>query len=347
LATLELLVAGVLIATKSGLRGEGSLEGRAEEGLAIFTGLLVAQPDAARLCVIEAEPAGPRAAAMIDRAAAEFAEIMAEVFEELPEQRGMPAELVTAMVGGVRKMPQTRLLRGTEEELLGLVGDLVSLGLSYRPPPGPLRARRARWSTSAPEDRRGIDEPAERLERAAMRVIAEIGYTEATMAEVASEAGASLRTLHGSFGDKARVFEAVLLRSRLRTAATTLPAFRRGSEWAERITMVVRASLGFLEVDPDFARLITMQVHAAGAAALESRERALEAGQRMIEAAPGYEELGNPIAAEATMGSAYSLAAARVRSGKGTDLKGLAPVIVYLILAPFLGAEEAYRHAIS
>jgi AcrR family transcriptional regulator len=342
LATLEPILAGILAATRSSLEGGSPLRERAEAGLGAFVGLIVAQPDAARLCVVEAEAAGPRAVAMVDASAAEFAAMLAAVLEQLPDQRGMPAEIVEAMVGGIRKMLQTRLHRRSEGELAALVPALVELGLSYRPPPRALPDRPPRGrSASTAERYRGVDEPAQRLELAAMAVIAREGYAEAAMAAIASEARVSLGTLYANFADKSDLFEAAMLRSRLRMASATIPAYRRAGSWPEAIAALARASLAFLEAEQDFAKLITVDVHGAGAAALETRDRALESTRHFIEAGLGEK---NPVAAEAIQSTLYAMLAARVRS-RHRNLQGMAPLAIYMILAPFLGAEEAYGWA--
>jgi AcrR family transcriptional regulator len=347
LATLQLLLSGIAALTRSSLGGGASWQERAESGMRAFVGVLVTQPDAARICVVESDAAGPKAVAMVDASAADFAKILAEVFEELPDQRGMPKEIINAMIGGIRKLLQTRLHRHTEDELVELVPHLVELGLSYRPPPHrlPDRAPRSKASPDAWHST-GIDEPAQRLELAAMTVVAGEGYTDATMASIAREARVSLATLYANFDDKSHLFEAALLRSRLRMSAAVVPAYHRAKNWPEAIAALTRASLAFLEAEPDFTRLITVDVHGAGTAALESRDRALDATRHFIEAGIPYPEESKAVVAEAIQSGLYGMLSARVRS-RYKNLQGMAPLAIYIILAPALGPEEAYRHAVE
>jgi AcrR family transcriptional regulator len=348
LATLEVIVAGVVAVTASRLRGEDSWDKRAERGMRGFVELLVTQPDAARICVVEPYAAGPEAVAVVDGAVAEFTEMMTGVFEELPEQRGMPKEIVAAMIGGIRKVLHTRLHRRDEGELLEMVPQLVELGLTYRPPPRKLPDRGRRRERPAAEVAEFVDEPAERIERATMSVVAREGYAEASMRAIATEAGVSLRTIYATFPDgKPEAFEAALLRCRLRMGAATLPAYKRARSWPEAIVAITHASLAFLEAEPDFARLLTIDVYSAGGKALETRDRAIESTQHFIESGLRYPELDNPIAAEAIQSSLYAILSTRVRSEPKKSLTGMAPLAIYLILAPFLGAEEAYSYAVS
>ena len=347
-ATLEVIVAGVLAVTASRLRGEDSWDRRAERGMRGFVELLVTQPDAARLCVVEAYAAGPEAVAIVDAAVERFTEMVVAVFEERPEQKGMPREIVEALIGGIRKILHTRLRRRDEGELMEMVPWLVQLGLSYRPPPGPLTVRAPRRPRLSPQSRVGVDEPAERIERATMSVVVRKGYADASMKAIASEAGISLRNIYATFPDgKPEAFEAALLRVRLRMRAATLPAFRRARNWPEAIVAITRASLSFLEAEPDFARLLSVDVYSAGAGALESNDKAIESTQRFIEGGLQFAELENPIAAEAIQSALYAMLSARVQATQQVPLVRMGPLAIYLTLAPFLGPDEAYAWATS
>jgi AcrR family transcriptional regulator len=344
LTTLEVLVAGIVGITRSQLRSEESWQQRAGQGMETFMQLLVTQPDSARLCVVEADAAGPRARAVVDRAAKEFEAMVASVFEELPEQRGMPPEMVRAMVGAARKIMQTRLHRRTEGELLEMVPALIELAFRYKPPPGPLSDRSRRKRPTQPVAP-GADEPAERIEAATMAAMARAGYAEATLADIAAEAGISLRTFYGTFPGKLEAFEAALLRGRLRIAAATVPAYRRASSWPEGVWALVHAGLAFLDAEPDFARLITVDVHGAGREALEGRDRAIEATRKFIEAGLPSPSPENQVVVEAIQSGLYGILSERMRSKRRGNLRGLAPLMIYMTLVPFLGPDEAYEWA--
>ena len=97
----------------------------------------------------------------------------------------------------------------------------------------------------------------------------------------------------------------------------------------------------FLAANPSFAQLGIVEVFAGTTRALERRDRTVEGLRAFL--APGYElEPGVPeIAAEAIGGATYELLYRRVRSGGAASLPQAAPLMTYLALAPFLGAEEA------
>ncbi len=344
LATLEALISGVVAITASRLRGDEAWVQRAGEGMETFMRLLVTQADAARLCVVEADAAGPEARAVVDRSVREFEAMAIAVFEQLPEQRGMPPAMVRAMIGAVRKIMQTRLHRRTEAELVEMVPALIELAFRYKPPPGPL-SERSRRKRPTPPVAPAADEPAERIEAATMAAMARSGYAETSLADIAAEAGVSLRTFYATFPGKLEAFEAALLRGRLRLAAATVPAYRRASSWPEAVWALIHAGLAFLEAEPDFAQLITVDVFTAGREALEGRDRAIESARYFIEAGLPDSGLDTQVAVEAIQSGLYGVLAERMRSKRSGSLRGLAPLMIYMTLVPFLGAEEAYAWA--
>jgi len=344
LATLEALISGIVAITGSRLRGDEDWRQRAGQGMETFMHLLVTQADAARLCVVEADAAGPPARAIVDRAVKEFEAMAVSVFEELPEQRGMPPEMVRAMIGATRKIMQTRLNRRTEGDLPEMVPALIELAFRYKPPPEPLPDRSRRKGPTPPVPP-SADEPAERIEAATMATMARSGYAETTLADIAAEAGISLRTFYATFPGKLEAFEAALLRGRLRMAAATVPAYRRASSWPEGVWALIHAGLAFLEAEPDFARLITVDIHGAGREALERRDRAIEGARYFLEAELPPSDLDHRVVVEAIQSGLYGVLSERMRSKRSGDLRGLAPLMIYMTLVPFLGPGEAHEWA--
>lgn len=180
---------------------------------------------------------------------------------------------------------------------------------------------------------------------AAQRAMSRRGPLQLTLADIAAEAGVSLRTFYATYAGKAEAFEASLLRARLRMEAATLPAYKRTSSWPESVWALTYAGLAFFELEPNFARLITVDIYSAGHEALEGRDRAIESARHFVEAGLLASGMDNPVAAEAIQSGIYAMLAERVRSRRHRNLRGLAPLMIYMTLVPFLGSEEAYRWA--
>lgn len=341
LATLDaaLTRAKAVIATR--LKRDGPWEDRLRHAVDAGVGLIVSQPAAASLCFVESYAAGRRAEAIVDEA------IETGIAQLLPllgdtDRPAVPQEIIRAIAGGFRKIVHTHLHRGRERELPEHAPVLIDLALSYEPPPVPLRrSKRTRLSARGLE----IDplaEPGERIVRATMAVVAEKGYQATTTADIAHAAGVSLSTLYAHFDGKADAFDAALYGGRVQLLAASLPAHRRGRDWETSICNGIRAALTFLEAEPELTRLITTAVYTAGPEALERREQSLDIGRRLIERGVDlYAPEMKPIWSEALIDILYAMVGDHVRE-RGTDgLQTLAPLAIYLVLSPFVGAERA------
>lgn len=175
-----------------------------------------------------------------------------------------------------------------------------------------------------------------------MEVVSGKGYRATTMADIAEAAGVSLSTLYANFDGKADAFDAALYGGRARFMAATLPAYRHGREWPEALCATIRATLAFLEAEPEFTRLVTVDVYTAGAEALEGRDRAIEASQRLIEQGVEiYAPEMKPVWCEAIINILYVMVCERVQRNGVTDLQALAPLATYMALAPFVGPQRA------
>lgn len=325
------------------LENGGPWQERVRRAADAIVSRLVDQPAAARLCLVESYAVGPAATAPIDQTT----EAAISALRRCAENRGgtaMPGAIVKAIAGGFLKLGHTYLHRGAERALVDVAPALLELALSYRAPPVALkeRARPAGLRTASPASIDRRTDPAERIVRATMRVIADKGYQATTMADIAEAASVSLSTLYANFDGKADAFDAALYSGRARLLGVALPAYRMAKSWPEAICATIRATLGFLEAEPDFARLIAFDVYAAGPQALEGRDRAIGAAQRLIEeGVDAYAPDMPPVWCEAITNFLYALLCERMRTHGAENLRGIESQAAYLALAPFLGPERA------
>ena len=346
LATLDALVdPAVEYAAGHGLGGEQDEARRAfEAGIE----LIASQPAAARVCLVEAYAAGQPAIEILDRTVDGLAHLLGEMFERIPGREAMPPEIVHALIGGVQKVIYKRLLRGEEAALPRLAPELWQWLLSVPPPPGRLRASRVR--TVKPlsfEDRQLPSNPAERLLRALAAVVSEKGYGDAKIVEIVERAKTSQRTFYEHFENKEDAMVAALDSGSAQMLAAALPAFRRGGDWQHAVHDTQEAMLHFAAEEPEYGRLGAVEMYGAGVRALEQREMVTEGMEGLLQ--PGYELAPDvpPIAAEAIGGALYALLYDFVKAKGPVRLLELVPTFVYVTLAPFLGAEEAYETAIG
>jgi AcrR family transcriptional regulator len=338
LAAVEALV-GPTVGAIAKTDGRPAGEERAREVFDSLIRLLVEQVSAARMCFVEIYAAGPRAVGVLGSAVDAFEEFVAQTLREMPGRDEMPPQVVRAMIGGLHKVIHTRLYRGEEHELPALTPQMWQWGLSYLPPPQPLRRPRRRAGAIATSSD-GHD-PAERLLRALASVVAEKGYPETTVADIVGRASVSQRTFYEHFAGREEALLAALDRGSAQMLAAILPAFRRAPDWPHAVRGSFGAMFAFAAVEPDYTQLGAVEVYAAGKRALEQRDQVMAGLEGLL--APGYElaPATSPIAAEAIGGAIYALIYDQVKAKGPESLPEIVPLATYVALAPFLGAKRA------
>jgi AcrR family transcriptional regulator len=314
-------------------------EDRVADSYGAFAEMLVRQPAAARMCLVEAYAAGPAARQSLDAAVAAFEDLTRDRIAGSPGRTTMPEELVAAHVGALQAIAQTCLLEGKPNEVAALVPDLAKLMLSYRPPPVPLRLT-IRPPSLGPESVSAPDD-AERALRAFAIVVAERGYGGVTIHEVAKRGSMSPATFSTNFRNKEEALLAAIDSAGAQVVTAAMTAFHRSPDWALGIRAAAGAMLNFLASRPAMAHVLAVEAYAGGAKAIRRRARALSPlaavlaeGHRAAPDVPG-------VAGAAIAGAVAALVYKRVNEGGAGSLPTLAPVCTYIALAPFVGAERA------
>jgi AcrR family transcriptional regulator len=343
-STVEEILGEATAVISRRLDGQGSAEERARTALEAFIDLTVAQPAAARMCLVEAYAAGEPGNAPMRATVNELGKLAHRVINEMPGREGMPEELARAIVGGFYWVAYDRLQSHREAELPGLVPALWAWAMNYMPPPRPLRlsGRRGRVPKDGSMPPFAAYDPEQRILRAFSGVVAERGYNATTIADIAAAASISQTTYYAHFRDKADAMAAALDSSGAQMLAAALPPARRAPDWPSAVRVALLASCRFLASEPAFARLRSLQVYAAGPASIAQRDSTGEALiQRLLD--PAFENSPDvpPIVMETIVGAIYSRFYDWVKAGKVEELPELSPVLTYLVLAPFLGAERA------
>jgi AcrR family transcriptional regulator len=261
-----------------------------------------------------------------------------------PRWRESRRGLVGAVIGGLHRVMYDHLRDGREEELPGCAAETWEWAMSLAPLPGPLRPRgrrAAEIAVGAPPFAAHI--PSERILRGFAAAVAENGYAAATIAEIAEAARISQETFYAHFSGKEDAMEATLDSSGAQMVAATLPAVRRSEDWREGVRVAIASMCAFLAAEPAFARLRAVETYVAGPRAVALRDWAtseiLEVTLALDEAAPRLEGLGG----EATIGGLNAVLYDAVRRGGSEALLGAGSLGSYVVLAPLVGAEEAYE----
>jgi AcrR family transcriptional regulator len=346
LAAIEAMVGPALQTLSAGPEKAG-VDG-AREAFSSVIELIVDQPAAAKMCIVEVYAAGPEGADLIDRTMRKVEKAAKALLDQVPDKQGMPEEIAHAIVGGIQKVIHKRLYRDQVDQLPGLVDQLWEWAFRYPVPPGPLKATRRRTVRTLPfEQRQSLASPPERILRALAAVVAEKGYPDTTVADVVEKAGTSQRTFYEHFKNKEDAIVAALDSGSAHMLAAALPAFRRAPDWKNAVHDTIEAMFAFGAEEPEYARMGGVEMYAAGKRALEQRETVTEGMEGLL--APGYELKPDtpPIAAEAVGGALYKLLYDHVNRKGPETLPHIVPVLVYVTLAPFLEAEDAYEVSIG
>jgi AcrR family transcriptional regulator len=340
LATLDALLARTEpILVDAYRRADGPWEDRLRALLGAVVEMVAAQPAAARVWFIDAPAAGSDALARVERLDARLLALVTDSLQQAAGRESMPPAIVGAILGGVRTVVQNHVRRENEEGLFDAMPALIDWTLGYEPPSRPLRRpRKAPALPAAPIDPRDAEA---RILQAVTELIAERGYLALTITEIAKRGGVSLSTFYALFESKEAVFLAALDEGERRLAEAVLPYVQGAPDWPQAIKDVTHAVFAFLASNPAIAKLGGLDIYAGGPAALERQERTRASFETLLyrgfQAYPDTTE----VAAEAVGSAISALVFDQLRRAGAERLYEVAPIAVFIALAPFVGSEMA------
>jgi AcrR family transcriptional regulator len=183
-----------------------------------------------------------------------------------------------------------------------------------------------------------------RILRATVDVIAERGFAGASVAAVVERAGVSRRTFHAEFDDLDGCVGVVLDETLAHVSVLVYAAFEDAGCWQDGLRAALAAVLGFLESEPQLARVAMVESLAGGPVVLAHRERAV-AGFRSLVVAhiEGEVPYAWPLAAEGMFASVMGVVHAHLTAPRRGPLIGLLPALMASLLAPFSDAAALER----
>ena len=133
-----------------------------------------------------------------------------------------------------------------------------------------------------------------------------------------------------------------------RLSQAVLEATYRQERWLERLRAGLVALLGFLDDEPQWARLLILNRWLEGSAALQCEQRLQDVLGVLLREGRGSEvdpaELGSPVLrSELILGGVFSVIRTRMleSNGGGGALVELAPSLMAFMVAPYLGVSVA------
>jgi AcrR family transcriptional regulator len=193
----------------------------------------------------------------------------------------------------------------------------------------------------------------ERLLSATATALAEEGYAELTVRDLIERAGVSRRTFYQLFDSKLECVLAAHEMALDRFTETITEACSTQLSWPDGIAAAVTSMLDFATESPGEARLILMQCHTVSEPKL--MDVVIAAHERFAALLRSGRERGRAthppleLTESALVGAVTAIVGARLCAGDVDGLRRLGPELVQIILAPYLGYEEAQRvaHAVA
>lgn len=315
-----------------------------EDGLAAMLDsiatMVVAQPAMARVGWIEYHAAGPEAIAIVERIDATVTDTVFRSLSNSPERAGIPRDTIAAVVGGVRKIVQTRIHQGRSDELPELMPKLFDWMCGYHTPYEPLLRPRRIPPELVVEQPQPTD-ARRRIVDAVTELIAEKGYPDMAITEIAARGGVSLTTFYHHFNGKEAAFREAFLVGQHRTFEATLTHFEAAPDWASAVSIGTRAFLAFLATHPATAHLGNVGAFTTGAVGLDLRGQALQGFGSLLGEGFRQNPDTDPIVGEAIGATVDAMIFSWLRHEGAERLYEIAPTLVAIILTPFVGNQRA------
>jgi AcrR family transcriptional regulator len=186
----------------------------------------------------------------------------------------------------------------------------------------------------------------DRIAAAMIRTVAANGYAGTTVKDVGALAAVSRTTFYEYFRGKEDCFAKThaIVADFLVESVTEAGEGERG--WAARVRARVAALLHALASNPDLVRFALIAPASAGGEVADPRPRFLgRLAEALSAGPPASARRPAPVVEEGMIGGVAALLTAKVEAGEGEGLAELAPDLVELVLAPYLGRTRAAREA--
>ncbi len=336
------------------MRAEANFAQRVAAGLSELLDVLVAEPDVARVLLVEIRAGEGECRDAHERWLGRFARLLVEADRgDAAPRDGCQARLTA---GALATLLAVGLLENGAEALPEMLEELVYVGLWAR---SGAEAAAFKGAEQPVRDTKGPAASASKGKAAARRstqrqrllgamtdVVGEKGYKATRVTDVLERSALSRPVFYAHFGSKEDCLlaafdaasEPILERVKAVVASATTSAGRAEAG--------LRVLVETLAAEPAIARLATIEIRASGPSGEERYGEALARFADLI-GEPGADRQGGtasdiPRVVSATVAS---MIAREVGEGRGERLESLLPELVFTALAPCVGGERAMEEA--
>jgi TetR/AcrR family transcriptional regulator len=366
LATFDVIAArgaGRVSAAYAAAGGDG--QERMHAAFGELTAAISANQKSAHLAIVEAPKAGAPALLRLRRASATFEQMLCESLGATSPAGVLPAPVIRAIAGGLHAAMSRCLSEGSPETAPQVASEMLRWTLLFQTPAArrlaerlserarqalvqgrkaPPRDGQAPLRSRAPFAPTGDDR--ERLLEHALSTAVEVGYRELSAPQIADSADVSIDSFFEHFEGKQECYLAALgmLGERLLCLASEPPASSDG--WPQAVRARIGQLLGYLADRPIYAQTIAEGAFAAGQQAIDQNVWLASAiARRLTDGAPVVAD--GALAVQGVAGALSHTIRCQVASGQIQLLSVLADYLSYIVLAPFVGSEDAARAVIE
>ncbi len=229
-------------------------------------------------------------------------------------------------------------------------GEAVRTRRASARPSAPVRGRdteRARASGASVVDvfphAQVVEVQRARLLAAAVGVVAELGYAEASIGHITARARVSRRTFYELFANREECMVAVLQDAAERMQLELEASVARGLGWRERLRTGLWTMLAFLDHEPVLARVCVVEMARGGPAVLHLREELLGLLAGVLDEQRGERAGCTPLTAHGLVGAAVAIVHAHLLEKDRRPLVELLGELMAILVLPYLGARAAQQ----
>jgi AcrR family transcriptional regulator len=269
-----------------------------------------------------------------------------------PAERPLPGPLVRAVIGGLRRATFVRLRSGRIENQSALSGEMLRWVLLFASPA--IGTLQLRPSTRAPLPRtlqlqRSLAATADnrsRLLESIVDLVLREPYDELSAPHIAEEAGVSIDTFLELFDSPRQCFEAALdmLGGDLLEAVADPELV--STQWPAAVCHAIDRLMAHVVANPAATVTLAAKTFGAGLGAIEEMVRLSdEVATLLTEGAP--RRARGKLATEMIAGALSHTLHTEVMAGRAHLLESLSEYLSYVVLAPFIGPEQAAQTVVQ
>jgi AcrR family transcriptional regulator/DNA-binding MarR family transcriptional regulator len=177
-------------------------------------------------------------------------------------------------------------------------------------------------------------------------MVDELGWSDVTVADIASRARVSRRTFYDLFANREECLLAVIKDTVERVEHDLVQASLEKGSWVERVRMGLWRILCFLDSDPVLARVCVVQSACGSRKVLGAREEIQGRLAQILDEGSSQSTRGAEVpalVAEGLVGAAVAIVYKRLLNGEKAPLSDLHGELMAMIVLPYLGAAASGR----